>query len=183
MTTGHAFMAMSLDGFVARPDRTVDWLNDYQDTGEETGFDAFMNSVDGLVMGRGSFETVLGFGVWPYTKPVMVMSKSMTAADIPEDLQGKVEITALDPVPLMAELDARGWSRAYVDGGAVIRSFLRDDLMRSLCVTVVPILIGDGIRMFGPLEADRKLTLTGSKVFRNGLVQLTYSTGDEASPS
>ena len=97
MPTGHIMMAMSLDGFVARSDHTLDWLEKQSTEGEDHGFEAFQESVDVIVMGSGSFRTVLGFGEWPYVKPVVVLSRSMASDDVPENLRDKVEITSLKP--------------------------------------------------------------------------------------
>lgn len=174
MTTGHVFIATSLDGFVAREDHRLDWLMQ-QDTGEgDHGFAAFMDSVDGLVMGAGTFRTVLGFGEWPYTKPVVAMSRSLTDADIPEHLTGKARISRKDPAALMAELDAAGWARAYVDGGHLVQSFLREGLIEDLIISVMPVLIGSGISLFGPLERDVDLELIRTEPFGAGLLQMHY---------
>ena len=125
MPTGHIMMAMSLDGFVARPDHTLDWLEKQQTEGEDHGFGAFQSSVDVIVMGSGSLRTLLGFGTVPYSKPVVVLSRSMSQDDLPEDVREKVEILALEPHDLMAEFSKRGYRRVYVDGGAIIQSFLK----------------------------------------------------------
>lgn len=174
MTSGHVFMAMSLDGFVARKDHTLDWLEKQQTEGEEHGYDDFMASVDGLVMGSGSFNTVLTFESWPYEKPVIVMSQSLTENDVPPELKGKVEISRLSPSELMLSLSQRGWSRAYIDGGRLVQSFIKHGLVEDMTVTIVPILIGDGLRLFGPLDRDIDLNLTRSRRFESGLVSNSY---------
>jgi dihydrofolate reductase len=174
MTTGHIFMAMSLDGYVAREDFSLDWLMKQKTDGEDHGYEAFMDSVDGLVMGSGSFRTALTFDAWPYEKPVVVLSKTLKPEDIPEDLRDKVSISALAPQQLMASLSEQGWKRAYIDGGKVIQSFMRAGLIADMTVTVVPILIGSGKRMFGALNADIDLHLLESKSFPSGLVTSRY---------
>ena len=175
MPTGHIMMAMSLDGFVARPDHTLDWLDKQQSEGEDHGFDAFQNSIDVIVMGSGSYRTVLGFGEWPYAKPVVVLSQSMTPEDVPENIRGKVEIMALGPVELMANFATRGIERVYVDGGAVIQSFLKAKLVSDMRITIVPILIGEGIRIFNNVGGDTDLELISSEQFPSGLVDLVYN--------
>ncbi|MEJ1991030.1 MAG: dihydrofolate reductase family protein [Maritimibacter sp.] len=174
MTTGHIFMAMSLDGYVAREDFSLDWLMKQKTDGEDHGYEAFMDSVDGLVMGSGSFRTALTFDAWPYEKPVVVLSKTLKPEDIPEDLRDKVSISALAPQQFMASLSEQGWKRAYIDGGKVIQSFMREGLIADMTVTVVPILIGAGKRMFGALDADIDLQLLESKSFPSGLVTSRY---------
>lgn len=174
MTSGHMFMAMSLDGFVAREDFGLDWLMKQKTDGEDHGNDAFMASVDGLVMGSGSFRTALTFDAWPYEKPVVVLSRTMKSKDIPEELHEKVSVSALAPRQLMASLSEQGWKRAYIDGGKIIQSFMREGLISDMTVTIVPILIGKGKRMFGSLDADIDLQLLESKSFSSGLVTSRY---------
>ncbi len=174
MTAGHVCIAMRLDGFVTHIDQGLDWLMKQKTEGEVHGLNAFMDSVGGILMGRGSFENVLKFEEWPYTKPVIVMSKALTPEDIPETLEGKVRLTQLDPVELMHLLDGEGWSRAYVDGGRVVQSFVRLGLIRDFVLTTIPILIGDGVRLFGEIDRDIDLELLGSSSFKSGLLQTHY---------
>ncbi|NVK14139.1 MAG: dihydrofolate reductase family protein [Rhodobacteraceae bacterium] len=175
MTTGHVFIATSLDGFVARQNHSLDWLLKQPDAEDDDGgFAAFMDSVDGLVMGSGSFRTVLGFGQWPYTKPVVVLSNSLTGQDIPEELKDKVRLCTAAPADLMQELQEKGWTRAYVDGGRMMQSFLRQGLIADLTITTVPILIGSGIPLFGSLDQDIDLQVDSSRILPTGMVQTTF---------
>jgi len=174
MTTGHVFIATSLDGFVARTDHTMDWLNRQIIEGEDHGFEKFMGSVDGLVMGSGSFKNVLTFGDWPYQKHVKVMSQSLNESDIPADLNGKVSLTRLSPKELMSALNKEGWKRAYVDGGQLVQSFIREGLIEDVTLTLVPILIGSGLRLFGEVDRDIDLQLRHSLAFGSGMVQNHY---------
>ncbi|KIC16633.1 dihydrofolate reductase family protein [Leisingera sp. ANG-DT] len=175
MTTGHVFIATSLDGFVARQDHSLDWLLKQPDAEDDDGgFAAFMDSVDGLVMGTGSFRTVLGFGQWPYTEPVVVLSNSLSEQDIPEELKDKVRLSTAAPADLMQELQEEGWTRAYVDGGRMVQSFLRQGLIADLTITTVPILIGSGIPLFGSLDQDIDLQVASSRILPTGMVQTTF---------
>lgn len=174
MPTGHIFMAMSLDGFIARADGGLDWLMKQKTEGEDHGYDDFMASVDGLIMGRGSFEKVLTFDDWPYDKPVVVMSRTLTDAEIPGGLRNKVVLSTLEPKELMQELDRKGWQRAYVDGGKIIQSFLRAGLISDITVTHVPILIGEGLPLFGQLDRDVDLEHLETRSFASGLVGSKY---------
>jgi len=175
MTTGHVYIATSLDGFVAREDRTLDWLMKQPTEGEDYGYDAFIDSVDGLVMGRGSYETVLTFESWIYTKPVLVMSATLSPDDIPEHLKDKVEITnETNPEKVMSHLAGKGWKRAYVDGGRLVQSFMRAGLVDDITLTLIPILIGRGIRLFGDIEHDIDLELLASQSYGSGLVMNRY---------
>lgn len=174
MPTGHIMMAMGLDGFVARPDHQLDWLEKQSTEDEDHGFVAFQDSVDVIVMGSGSYRTVPGFGAWPYAKPVVVLSQTMNTDDIPDDLRGKVEVSDLALEDLMTNFEARGFHRVYVDGGAIIRSFLKAGLVEDMRITLVPILIGEGIRIFGETEGDADLELVSVSSFPSGLVDLDY---------
>ncbi len=174
MTTGHIMMAMSLDGFVARPDHALDWLSKQATQDEDHGFIKFMNSVDVLVMGTGSLRTVLGFDEWPYEKPVVVLSRSMTKQDIPEHLHDKIEFSTASPEELWGIFHQRGYKRVYVDGGAIVRSFLLAGFVQDMKITVVPILLGDGIRIFGEMNGDVDLELISATTFPSGMVDLVY---------
>lgn len=175
MVTGHVFIAASMDGFIARKDGNLDWLMEYDSSDEDHGYDDFMASVDGLVMGRGTFEKVLTFGDWSYKKPVIVMSSRLTEKDVPENLKGKVRISNQTPDELMETLHQEGWSKAYVDGGKVIQSFLRAGLISDIILTQAPILIGDGLALFGALDADIKLAHAETESFQSGLVSSRYN--------
>lgn len=186
LTTGHVFIATSLDGFIARKDGAIDWLPGLDsDPGENYGYDAFIASVDGLVMGRNSFEKVLEFGEWPYPKPVMVMSRTLDPSTLRADLRDKVEISSASPRALMDELAGRGWRRVYVDGGQVIQSFLREGLIADMVVTRVPVLLGEGLPLFGPLASDVALEHIETRSYPSGLVLSRYAIrqdGDIQSP-
>ncbi len=174
MTSGHVFIAISLDGFIARQDGNIDWLTKQQTSGEDHGYDAFMASVDGLIMGRGTFEKVLTFGDWPYPKPVVVMSRTMSDANVPDELRDKVRVSALGPADIMQELTDKGWARAYVDGGKVIQSFIRAGLISDITLTHIPVLIGEGLPLFGKLNGDVDLEHLETRSFPSGLVSSKY---------
>jgi dihydrofolate reductase len=174
MITGHIFIATSLDGYVARRDGQLDWLMKQKTEGEDHGFETFMASVDGLIIGRGSFETVLAFPEWPYQKPVVVMSQTLTQDHIPENLRQQVRLSRLSPEALMRDLAQSGWKRAYVDGGKIVQSFLSAGLISDILLTRVPILIGDGLPLFGVLDGDIDLQHVATKSFPSGLVSSEY---------
>ncbi len=173
----HAFVAASLDGFIARPDGSLDWLEPFNAAEEDHGYDAFIARMDGIIMGRGTYETVLGFGHWPYTLPVIVLSQSLTVDDIPDSLADHVAITDMDMAELIAALADEGWRNAYVDGGQVIRSVLGAGLLAEITLTQVPLLLGQGRPLFGAAEADVPLTLLESRSFPSGLVSSRYAVG------
>ncbi|QQL44787.1 dihydrofolate reductase family protein [Sulfuriroseicoccus oceanibius] len=169
------FIATSLDGFIARSDGDIDWLMDADtsDPPEDTGYFSFIETIDCLVMGRNSLEKVLTFPEWPYEgRRVVVMSRSMR--DVPSQVTGKFEYFNGSPEELVTKLNTEGCHRLYIDGGQVIQSFLRAGLITDLCITTIPILLGDGIPLFGPLEKDVKLRHVSTKTFQSGFVETNY---------
>lgn len=166
------YIAKSLDGFIARLDGSIDWLGEPEE-GEDYGWAEFIATIDTIVMGRVTFEQVLTFGTWPYEgTPVVVLSTTLRSA--PEGLQGKVELSSLEPRELVRALNERGFGRIYVDGGKTIQSFLRDDLIDELIITTLPVLIGQGIPLFGPIDSDMAWEHRSSQVFERGLVKCSY---------
>ena len=174
MLTCHVFIASSLDGFIARDDGDIEWLLSRDDPSEDHGYNHFINEMDGIIMGRGTFEKVLSFSPWPYTKAVVVLSRSFDASGLPENLQSKVRILNLSPQAAIKQLTSEGWRKAYVDGGQLIQSFLRESLIDDLTITTIPVLIGQGRPLFGQLKEDVSLSLVDSKKFPSGLVQSRY---------
>jgi dihydrofolate reductase len=167
------FIGASVDGFIARPDGRLDWLP----TGDQGhGYDEFMATVDALVIGRGTFETVLGFREWPYgQKPVVVLSSR--ALDLTSLRDRPVERMHGEPADVVARLETRGVGHIYVDGGVTIQRFLRAGLIQRMIITRVPVLIGQGIPLFGPLDADVRLRHVRTRDFPSGLVQTEYLVG------
>lgn len=174
VTTGHVFIATSLDGFIARDDGDIAWLESASAAGEDHGYERFVASVDGVVMGRGTYEKVLAFDRWPYRKPVVVMSRSLDPDAVPARLSGKAEIVAESPEATLRRLSMRGWTRAYIDGGQLVQSFLRAGLIDDMVITRVPVLLGSGRPLFGPLPRDVSLDHIETTAFPSGLVQSTY---------
>jgi dihydrofolate reductase len=165
------YIAISLDGFIARKDGEIDWLTGGEG-GEDYGYADFMSTVDHVVMGRNTFEKVLTFGGWHYEKKVIVLtSRDLT---IPPELTDKAEALHLSPRELVRELEGRGSRHIYLDGGVTIQRFLHEGLVDEMTITTIPILIGEGLPLFGPLEKDVKLELLKSQSFKNGFVQNKY---------
>ncbi|MYA60010.1 MAG: dihydrofolate reductase [Chloroflexi bacterium] len=177
MTTGHVFIAVSLDGFIARKDHAIDWLEGQGTTTEEHGYTQFVNSVDGIIFGRKTYEVILDLtsdAEWPYPKPVIVLSRTLTNSDIPTHLTDKVTVTDQTPAELLQSLDQQGWKRAYIDGGITIQSFLNEGLIEDLIITTLPILIGEGIPLFGTIPEDIHLELIKLNQYPSGLAQSHY---------
>lgn len=169
--TVSVFIGASVDGFIARTNGDLDWLP--AGGGEPHGYDEFMASVDALVIGRKTYEKVLSFEVWPYgDKRVVILSRR--PVDLSAAGAGVVEQMAGPPAEIVSRLAASGAHHLYVDGGITIQGFLRAGLVQRLIVTRVPVLIGDGIPLFGALPGDVRLRHIATRHYPSGLVQSEY---------
>ncbi len=170
-----AYLATSLDGFIARTDGSLDWLEQVACDGEDYGYADYMATVDVLLMGSVTFRKVMSFPEWPYAGlRVVVASRSLTANDVPEALRSCVEFCAAEPAALLADLEASGARHVYVDGGKLVSSFLRAGLLDSLVLSRVPVLLGSGIPLFGVLDGDIRLQHQGTRTYVSGLLQSSY---------
>jgi dihydrofolate reductase len=165
------FVGTSLDGYIARLNGALDFLP--PGGGEPHGYDEFIASVDAIVIGRKTFETVLTLGPWPYgNKRVVVLSSRPVDLSLVKD--GVVEQMAGPPAEIISRLAASGAHHLYVDGGITIQQFLRAGLIQRLIITRVPVLIGDGIPLFGALPADIRLRHVATRQYASGLVSSEY---------
>lgn len=176
-------IATSVDGFIARTDGSVDWLHTYgnqeADMGDDAdmGFNNFIESIDCMIMGRGCIEAISGFNLspeqWPYRDArVIVLSKTLT--EPPENVKDRVAIYSGDVPELVETLEREGYQHAYVDGGKTIQSFLNLKLITDMSLTQIPVLLGEGIPLFGQTNQDIRLEKAEAKAFPNELVQVHY---------
>jgi dihydrofolate reductase len=166
------FVGISVDGFMARPDGRFDFLPENPD---DHGFTAFMATVDALVMGRNTFEVVLPFDPWPYGKTrIVVLTTRPLDLSAPTARGAVVEQMSGTPEEIVARLGARGMRHLYVDGGDTIQRFMRAGLIDRLVITRVPVLIGEGISLFGAVPSDVPLRHVQTQTFAGGLVQSEY---------
>ena len=167
------FIATSLDGFIARTNGDVDWLGDPEAGGDDGGFGKFMQTVDVLVMGRNTFEKVLSFGAWPYgsTQVAVLTSRPLSITD---ELASAVEAMSGSPADVVARLSERKAQHLYVDDGKTIQAFLEAGEIQRLIITRSPVLLGDGIPLFGPLPQDIQLKHIETRTLQNGNVQSEY---------
>ncbi|MDP8212979.1 MAG: dihydrofolate reductase family protein [Candidatus Zapsychrus exili] len=171
--SNYVFVATSLDGFIADENGGIDWLMEVPNPDKiDYGYAELMKNTDALVMGRSTFEKVLTFGEWFYTKPVFVVSNSLT--EIPENLKDKVEIVKGDMREVVRNLNSQGYKNLYVDGGKLIQSFLKEDLIDELIINKIPILLGRGIPLFGEIDQKLKFKHTKTEVFNDSLVMSCY---------
>jgi len=148
--SNYVYVATSLDGFIATSEGGLDWLDEIPNPGKsDFGYAEFMSGIDAIVMGRKTFEKVLTFGFWPYDIPVYVLSRSKV--NIPKELDDKVEIITGNPKKVVDQLNKLGHQNLYIDGGLAIQSFLEEDLIDKMIITRVPVLLGEGIPLFGKL--------------------------------
>ena len=166
------YIATSIDGFIARKNGDIDWLSKYESNEIYESYNEFIASIDAIVIGRGTFEKVLSFPEWPYRKKVFVISSQMK--NIPEKLEGKVSLVSMYPKEIISHLSGLGYSNIYVDGGKVVQSFLKEDLIDEMIITRAPVLIGSGIPLFGYLEKDINFKHTKTNAYSNGLVMSFY---------
>ncbi len=164
------FIATSLDGFIARKDGSIDWL---PADAEEHGYTAFIESVDVIVLGRNTLETVLTFDSWPYgNKTVVVLTTRPVEDPLPRN--AKLEFMQGEPQKIVDQLAQHGFQHAYIDGGITVQRFLAAGLIQRMTITRIPVLLGNGIPLFGPLSREVRLTHLGTRSYASGLVTSEY---------
>jgi dihydrofolate reductase len=166
------YIGTSLDGFIARKDGDIDWLTQFANDEAIHAYEEFISRIDAIVIGRGTFEKVLTFPSWPYDRKVFALSNSIK--QVPDELKEKVTVLSINPPKLLSYLSNLGFSSVYIDGGKVIQDFLKEDLVDELIISKVPILIGNGIPLFGQLNTDLEFKHTQTQVQSNGLVRSYY---------
>jgi dihydrofolate reductase len=165
------FVGTSVDGFIARLNGSFDFLP--EGGGEPHGYNEFFASVDALVIGRKTFEIVRALPEWPYgDKRVIVLSTQKL--DLSKVPAGRSEQMQGSPREIVSKLEARGIRHIYVDGGVTIQRFLREGLIQRLIITRVPVLIGEGIPLFGSLTKDVGLEHVQTQHYASGLVKTEY---------
>lgn len=174
MITGHVFIATSLDGYIARKNGDIAWLLQQDLPEENHGYENFISNIDAIIMGRGTFETICDFTPWPYEQPIVVLSSTLAMQTIPEHLAGKVRFSNQTPEQVMAMLEAEGCKRVYIDGGQVVQSFLKLNLIDDFIITKIPILLGSGRPLFGSLAHDVFLQHLNTESYPSGFVQSHY---------
>ena len=169
------FIATSIDGCIADKNGGIDWLHSIPNpNNDDMGYKEFNNGIDALVMGRTTFETVVGFDVpWPYSKPIFVLSNKLK--EIPESHKDKAFLVNGTLTGILEQIHGKGYGRLYIDGGTTIRNFLKEDLIDEMVLTTIPILLGDGSSLFGETRNELKFELTETKTFLNQISQSHYN--------
>ncbi|EWH08818.1 dihydrofolate reductase [Catenovulum agarivorans DS-2] len=177
------YIATSADGYIATLNGDVSWLHKAGDSkadmsnNSDMGFNNFISSVDCMIMGRKCMEAISSFNLspeqWPYGNiKIYVLSKTLTAP--PANLQHRVEIFTGEIASLIEQLEQQGFKHAYIDGGATITSFLQLKLINEMTITKAPIILGEGIPLFGNLDNPVKLVEAKAVTFPNDFVQIKY---------
>jgi len=164
------FIAMSLDGYIATSDGGLDWLHAAATPGRDYGYAAFMEHVDALAMGRGTYDHIAALDPLPFERrPLFVFTHH------PYEPRADVSFWQATPAEAVAAWAQSGLTRVYVDGGRLISSFLEADLIDDLTITVVPILLGQGLPLFHPSANVRSFRLEGCESWPDGFATLSYS--------
>ena len=168
------FIASSLDGYIADKDGGLGWLQSIPNPENlDMGYVDLIGRVDALVMGRKTFEKVCSFDCdWPYSKPVFVLSNSMES--IPEGYEGKAEPIKGSLSEVIEAIHQNGYNHLYIDGGVTVQSFLQQDLVYEMIITVIPIILGGGIPLFGVLPKPMEFEHVKTEIFLNAMVQNHY---------
>jgi len=168
------FIARSLDGYIAGKNGELDWLNSIPNPENlDMGFVNFMEDTDAVIMGRVTFELVCSFeGEWPYHRPIFVLSRTLNS--IPEKFKHKAELVKGEIKEVLETINGLGHHQLYIDGGATIQSFLKEDLIDELIITTIPILLGGGIPLFRELPKSLEFEHIESKVYLGQMVQDHY---------
>lgn len=166
------YIAMSLDGFIATKDDKLDFLSLVEQEGEDYSYSDFVNTVDTVIIGRRSYEKVLSMGYdYPNANKEIYV---ITHAERPAE--GNLKFYNGELKTLVAELKNKVGKNIYVDGGAVIvNELLMDNLIDEFYISVIPVLLGDGISLFNGGRPQLNLKLVSSKSYNKGLVQLHYT--------
>lgn len=165
------FIATSLDGFIADKNGEIEWLHSIPNPDKlDMGYGEFNSQIDAHVMGRTTFETVCGFDIdWPYEKPVFVLSN--TLKEIPKEYKNKAFLVKGTLTEILEQIHQQGYHRLYIDGGATIQGFLKEDLIDEMIITVIPVLLGGGSSLFSNLPHELEFECTGSKLYLEKIVQ------------
>jgi len=170
------YIATSLDGFIARSDGELDWLDAANKTVPaevDCGYNSFMESIDVLIIGRNTYEQILTFDNWPYgNKTVIVLSSNKIT--IPKKIAQSVSYSSESPRNLCERLNKEGIKNLYIDGGITIQRFLSEGLIDNITITIIPIILGSGKPLFSNLKKDILLKLLDTKHYDFGFVQITY---------
>lgn len=166
------YISVSIDGFIARKDNSLDWLDCVEDGNEDYGFNHFLNSVDAVILGRKTYDvaaTAYGSPKWPYSGKCLIVLSNTLEQIIPE-----AQLYSGDLFALISQLHDEGIQHIWIDGGTTISHFLRLNLVDEITLSVIPILLGEGIVLFD-IKKELSCRLISAQSYPSGLVQTHYS--------
>ena len=165
------YIAISLDGYIADSNGDVDWLSKVEIADEDYGYHDFYQSVDALVMGNKTYRQILQFGDWPYTeKPCWIYTH-----DIKQPAEPLIHFTSETPTSLLLQMEQNNYQHIWLVGGAdIMHQFQSENLITRYIISIIPIILGNGISLFSHEASQHSLTLLSSKHYQSGLVQLHY---------
>lgn len=179
MTTGRKlilYISMSLDGYIATKENSLDFLSLVEQEGEDYGYNDFVKSVDAVIIGRKTYEKVIAMGYeYPHTdKDVYILTRTEKSSI------GTFKFYNGELSQLVGSLKSQEGKNIYCDGGAEIANeLIKEDLVDEYIISVIPILLGDGIKLFKDGRPEQKLELISTKQFNKGLTQLHYKRTDK----
>lgn len=165
------YIAMSLDGFIAKQDDDISFLSPMEQEGEDYGYSKFIETIDVVILGRKTYDKILSMGIdWPYgDREVYILTRT------PKPDSGNIQFYSGSLPDLISSLKNQEGKHIYCDGGAeTVHQLLQDDMIDEMTISIIPVLLGDGIRLFKGGIQEKKLEFINAKTFEKGLVQLRY---------
>ncbi len=165
------YIAMSLDGYIAKPGDDLSFLSIVEQTGEDYGYNSFIRNVDTVILGRKTYDWVMKqVPEFPHSnKEVFVVTRQSRPA------AGSVNFYNGDLGDLISSLKQKNGKNIFIDGGAeLVNALMKNKLIDEFIISIIPIFLGDGIALFKPGYQEQKLKLVNSTSFSSGLVQLYY---------
>jgi len=164
-----SYIACSVDGYIAKEDGSLEWLDCAHLPNEDYGFQEFFSSLDAIVMGRKTYEKIMTFEKWPYSgKKVVVMSSVL------QNVHEEAQLSKATPSEVIAKLHEENFRHVWIDGGITVSAFLQSGLIDRLIISIIPTLLGSGIPLFNPMDRPINCKLITSKAYASGLVQNNY---------
>ena len=170
------YIASSLDGYIAKPNDDLSFLSIVQKKGEDYGYADFIKTVDTVILGRKTYDWVMTqVSEFPHAhKNSYVITRTARPAI------GKTHFYTGDLKHLVLKLKSEQGKNIFIDGGAeIVNEFLKQNLIDELIISVIPILVGNGTRLFKDGRPEQKLEIVSTKQFDKGLTQLHYKRVDK----
>ena len=163
------YIAISIDGYIARSDGNLDWLDRVGGFDEDYGFQTLLDSIDAVILGRKTYEAAATVPDWPYKgKRIVILSNTL------KTVREGAEIFRGDITQLLSQLNSDGIKHIWIDGGLTISKFLNLQMVDSMTLSVIPVILGAGIPLYHAIDKELSCSLVSSQSYPSGLVQLKY---------